>query len=365
MIMLALQDFIKKNEDWKEKLSNPPYSLIIKEKGNLVLFKYTQGVSDFNEPICNEARGVILEKETWKVVRIAFNKFFNVGEEHAAQIDWESAVATEKMDGSLISFYWYDGEWRVATNGCIDAEDAPCDGAFRTFKDLVDRALEDNPINFETLNKEVTYTFELCTPHNQQVIEYKDFKLYFLLARNNRTLEEYIDFKVAWLNGFEMPKQYPIKGNMEDFKKFVETLGEDKEGIVVKDSLFRRVKIKTETYFQLHHWLNNGNVGRKRIFELIVTGEDAEFLAYFPRYTKAFARMSAEIYLAKCRIQRVESVVADWKNNHPDATKKEFSEFVNLMTKEYQFYFYKAYDYGKIDVPKDINMRMKFYRIEA
>ena len=192
----------------------------------------------------------------------------------------------------------------------------------------------------------------------------KDFKLYFLLARNNRTLEEYIDFKVAWLNGFEMPKQYPIKGNMEDFKKFVETLGEDKEGIVVKDSLFRRVKIKTETYFQLHHWLNNGNVGRKRIFELIVTGEDAEFLAYFPRYTKAFARMAAEIYLAKWRIQRVESIVADWKNNHPDATKKEFSEFVNLKTKEYQFYFYKAYDYGKIDVPKDINKRMKFYGIE-
>ena len=29
--MLALQDFIMKNEDWKEKLSNPPYSLIIKE----------------------------------------------------------------------------------------------------------------------------------------------------------------------------------------------------------------------------------------------------------------------------------------------------------------------------------------------
>ena len=74
--------------------------------------------------------------------------------------------------------------------------------------------------------------------------------------------------------------------------------------------------------------------------------------------------MMAEIYLAKCRVQRVESAVVDWKNNHPDATKKEFSEFVNLKTKEYQFYFYKAYDYGKIEPPEDINMRMKFYRIE-
>ena len=362
--MLALQDFIMKNENWKEKLSNPPYSLIIKEKDSLVLFKYTQGVSDFNEPICNEARGIILEKGTWKVVRIAFNKFFNLGEEHAADIDWETAVATEKMDGSLISFYWYNGKWRVATNGCIDAEDAPCDGAFKTFKDLIDRALEDNPIDFKRLNKNITYTFELCTPHNQQVVEYKDFKLYLILVRNNNTLDELNIYHAAEIFHLNTPKQYPIKGNVEDFKKLVETFGDDKEGIVVKDKNNKRVKIKTETYFQLHHWLNNGNVGRKRIFELLETGEDSEFLAYFPRYVNAFARVAAEIYLAKCRIQRIENVVADWKNKNPDATKKQFSEFVNLTTKKYQFYFYRAYDYGKIEPPEDINKRMKFYRIE-
>lgn len=362
---LKIVDFIKTHSNWEKLLTSSPYNLTIKRDGKLILFKYNQINSDFNEEICCEARGLILEEGTWKVVRMAFKKFFNLGESFAAKIDWDSAVASEKLDGSLISFYWYNGEWRVATNGCIDAEDAPCDGAFKTYKDLINRALEDNPINFNSLNKNITYTFELCTPHNQQVIEYKDFKLYFLLARNNRTLEECIDFKVAWLNGFEMPKQYPIKGNMEDFKKFVETLGEDKEGIVVKDSGFNRVKIKTETYFQLHHWLNNGNVGRKRIFELLETGEDSEFLAYFPRYTNAFDNMKKEIENAKYKIELVEKTVKRWKDRHPDGTKKQFSEFVNLTTKKYQFYFYRAYDYGKIEPPEDINMRMKFYRIEA
>lgn len=365
MVMLALQDFIIKNEDWKEKLSNPPYSLIIKEKDNLVLFKYTQGVSDFNELICNEARGIILEKGTWKVVRIAFNKFFNLGEEHAADIDWETAVATEKMDGSLISFYWYNGEWRAATNGCIDAEDAPCDGAFKTYKDLIDRALEDNPINFNKLDKGMTYTFELCTPHNQQVVEYKDFKLYLILIRDNYTFEEFNIYSAAKFYNLNTPKQYPIKGNVEDFKKLVETFGDDKEGIVVKDKDNKRVKIKTETYFQLHHWLNNGNVGRKRIFELLETGEDSEFLAYFPRYRDAFDNMKKEIEDAKYKIEIIEKFVASWKNKNPDATKKQFSEFVNLTTEKYQFYFYRAYDYGKIEPPEDINMRMKFYGIEA
>lgn len=363
--MLEIQNFILNNEDWEEKLSKPPYSLIIKRKDNLVLFKYTQGVSDFFYKIPNEARGLILEEGTWKVVRMAFKKFFNLGEPFAAKIDWDSAVASEKLDGSLISFYWYNGGWRVATNGCIDAEDAPCDGAFKTFKDLIDRALEDNPIDFKRLNTECTFTFELCSPHNQQVVEYKDFKLYLILVRNNNTLDELNIYQTAEIFHLNTPKQYPIKGNVEDFKKLVETFGDDKEGIVVKDKNNKRVKIKTETYFQLHHWLNNGNVGRKRIFELLETGEDSEFLAYFPRYVNAFARMATEIYLAKCRIQRIENVVADWKNKNPDATKKQFSEFVNLTTKKYQFYFYRAYDYGKIEPPEDINKRMKFYGIEA
>lgn len=362
---LKIVDFIKTHSNWENLLTSSPYNLTIKRDGKLILFKYNQINSDFNEEICCEARGLILEEGTWKVVRMAFKKFFNLGESFAAKIDWDSAVASEKLDGSLISFYWYNGGWRVATNGCIDAEDAPCDGAFKTFKDLIDRALEDNPIDFKRLNTGCTFTFELCSPHNQQVVEYKDFKLYLILVRNNNTLDELNIYQAAEIFHLNTPKQYPIKGNVEDFKKLIETFGDDKEGIVVKDKDNKRVKIKTETYFQLHHWLNNGNVGRKRIFELLETGEDSEFLAYFPRYRDAFTEMKREIVMAKWEMKYIENFVADWKNKNPNATKKQFSEFVNLTTKEYQFYFYRAYDYGKIEPPEDINKRMKFYRIEA
>ena len=105
--MLNLQKFIIKNKDWKEKLSQKPYCLKISEKGNLILFKYNQIDSDFNEPIVNESRGIILEKNTWKVVAYAFDKFFNFGESYAAKIDWDSAVVEQKEDGSLIKVYFY------------------------------------------------------------------------------------------------------------------------------------------------------------------------------------------------------------------------------------------------------------------
>ena len=84
---LKIVNFIKTHSNWEELLTSSPYNLTIKRDGKLILFKYNQINSDFNEKICCEARGLILEEGTWKVVRMAFKKFFNLGESFAAKID--------------------------------------------------------------------------------------------------------------------------------------------------------------------------------------------------------------------------------------------------------------------------------------
>jgi hypothetical protein len=38
----------------------------------------------------------------------------------AAAIDWTNAVVTEKLDGSLVTLYWYQGGWQVASTGTPD-----------------------------------------------------------------------------------------------------------------------------------------------------------------------------------------------------------------------------------------------------
>lgn len=122
--MLNLQTFIHNNPNWRELITRPTYCFKVSEKGDLICFKYSQIDSDFNEPLVRECRGIILEKDTWNVVAYPFNKFFNFGEEYADNIDWESAVVETKEDGSLIKIYFYNDEWKIATNGTIDAEDA-------------------------------------------------------------------------------------------------------------------------------------------------------------------------------------------------------------------------------------------------
>ena len=57
-------DFMRVHANWRELLAAPPYCLRIVENDDLVLFKYTMGRSDYNEPIVLECRGLIVDKAT-------------------------------------------------------------------------------------------------------------------------------------------------------------------------------------------------------------------------------------------------------------------------------------------------------------
>ena len=90
---LDLQRFLVAHpDDWEILLTQKPYCLKIKHDDKLVLFKYDQVESDFHEPIVRECRGIILEEGTWTVVRCAFFKFFNLGEELADSIDCQQVA---------------------------------------------------------------------------------------------------------------------------------------------------------------------------------------------------------------------------------------------------------------------------------
>ena len=113
--------FCYTHDNWEELLTQEPYNLKISEDGPYVMFKYNQISSDFNNPIVREARGIIFRKGQWNnPVCWRFNKFFNVQEPNAAKIDWSTAFVSEKIDGSIIGVWW-DGDWKISTNGTIDA----------------------------------------------------------------------------------------------------------------------------------------------------------------------------------------------------------------------------------------------------
>ena len=79
-------------------------------------FSYDQIESPKEHPIVHECRGLILNsQDNWKVVAYPFKRFANYGEGWAAPIDWSSARVQEKVDGSMIVLWYYQGEWNCST----------------------------------------------------------------------------------------------------------------------------------------------------------------------------------------------------------------------------------------------------------
>lgn len=353
---LKIVDFIKTHSNWEELLTSSPYNLSIKRDGKLILFKYNQISSDFNEEICCEARGLILEEGTWKVVRMAFKKFFNLEESLAAKIDWDSAVGSEKLDGSIISVFYYDGKWRIATNSTIDAFKAELGGVspYKNFGELFESVLPLSWFENNVSNRiaHMCYTFELVSPHNKVVINYPKTKVYLLSIRNMNTLVEYPLDEVAEFAkrfSFTMPQFYDM--NDEDgFRRLVEQMPEGHEGIVVRDAAGQRVKIKTPLYFKMHRAKNSGVITLERIVDLIRANDQYEFLSYFCEYQSVFDNVKRQIDNTKVTLEKVRQDVAEWKNNNKDIYEQDArmarKRFVQDLGKNGPLYF-AEYD-GKL-----------------
>ena len=354
--MLEIQKFIHAHENWRELLSAEPYNLKISEDDGYVLFKYNQISSDFTEKICREARGLILDTtENFMVVRLAFEKFFNLDEQYAAHIDWDTAVATEKIDGSIMSVWYGRDKWHLSTNGTINAFKAELNGVgpYKTFGELFESVL---PLStFEKYNKHRCWTFELVSPYNKVVIDYPETKVYLLSIRDMYSLEE-LDLDavemIADANGLTMPQRYDLN-NEDDYRQLVASMPEGHEGIVVRDAAGKRVKIKTLLYFQMHKAKNNGVITLERIVDLIRENDDAEFLSYFREYEDTFAKVRAQLVRVPMIKIGISTEVQNWKMEHSDVVandprmaRKWFAQDVEKG--KYTALYFAAYD-GRLD----------------
>jgi len=116
------------------------FQLKVKDYDQKVLLKYDQIASQMGFEEVQDCRGLILEKGTWKVMSLAFRKFFNSAEGHASKIDWSTAHILEKCDGSLIQLYWdwNQDKWCAGTSGMAEAEGEVNDKPNTSFSDLLE-----------------------------------------------------------------------------------------------------------------------------------------------------------------------------------------------------------------------------------
>lgn len=280
--MLEVQKYLESNS-----VDSLTETLGIKAKHHptlpLVILNYDQIKSPKTNPIVRECRGLVLEAGTNRIVAKAFNRFFNYGEVDTG-FDWSDFKTYDKEDGSLILVYFYAGEWRVNSRNSFG--DEPMPSGDRTWRDMV-AGLLFTCVGFD---REITYVFELCSPYNKVVRRYKMPQLYLLATFHNG---QEVDVEIPYREGVKPSRHYRF-ASIEDVREFIERQSVDPtyEGVVIRDRLNRRYKVKNPRYLELHRLYGNGGYTPKFLLPFILSGEADELLTYFPEYAADFMTYS-------------------------------------------------------------------------
>ena len=261
---------------------------------NLVCLKYHQYNSPMNEKIVHQCRGIILdEANDYKIVSYSFEKFFNYGEPGEAQIDWNSAKVSEKLDGSLMVLYFYDGVWRVQSSSRAKASGFVGEEQF-TFEELFCEIWREqnyclpNDINY-------CYSFEMMSPFNRVIVEQNRSRLVLHGVRNIRTLLEedpQVHLKARDYN-WEVVSSFDFTNINEITEKTANLDPKLQEGFVVVDDRFNRIKIKSPLYVAIHN--SASSLSSSKLLQIHLQGEAAEFLTYLPQWKSLYEEMKEKI----------------------------------------------------------------------
>ncbi len=357
--MLQIVKYIK--EHGLAKAVND-FKLVMKEYPHKVLLKYNQIESDMSLTEVQECRGLILEKDSWAVMCIAFKKFFNNGESNASKIDWSTAKIFEKCDGSLLTLYfdWFLNEWKVSTTGTAEAEGEVNNKLGTTFSSLFfDLLLNGYNVDLSKLDKNSNYMFELMTPYNIVVTPHKESKLRLLATRNLLTLEEYSFDELLLVSknlGIELPIIYDLnKGNFGALIKTFDNMPFYEEGYIVTDGNNNRVKVKNPSYVAAHHL--KSKTAEHHILEIVKTNEVDEFIATFPERQDEIFRLRDNYNSLIIDLENIWSDLPKPKNITPQE-KKRFAMNVfelaktNNNVKQFSGLFFALKD-GKVSNVKE------------
>lgn len=288
---MELQDYLK--AEGLEKLVQK-YNIKVNRHGsfnNLVCLKYSQIESPMGDSIVQQCRGIILdEANNWKIVSYPYDKFFNYGECHAPKLNWDTAQLYEKLDGSLMTLYHYQGKWQVQSSGMADAK-GEVNGFRYTFDQLFWKVWQELNYKLPT-ETDYCFMFELMTPYNRIVVRQNSNNLVLHGVRNSLTLKE--EQPRLWEDKYNWRAvdKYPLQ-NLSKIIALTNELDPMKsEGYIVCDAQFNRVKVKSPQYVAISH-LRTG-FSTRRMLEIVVTNEGEEFLNYYPEWRELYRQIEAK-----------------------------------------------------------------------
>lgn len=235
-----------------------------------------------------QCRGLVMHGDT--IVARPFRKFFNDTEYKPEEIPWHlPSEITEKMDGSLLIVFFFEGQWHFATRGSFTSGQAKV--GERIFKTKYQNV---------RLDVSLTYLFEVIYPQNRHVVNYGEREDVVLLAMIETATGCEIPLRYA--DGLCVVNRLSATESLQSLRSIIR---DDQEGYVVRFSNGFRVKVKGQRYIELHK---------------LITGVSSRTIWEYLSQEKPFAEL----------LEMVPDEFAQWVRQEQIA---QLSEYGRLMRK--------------------------------
>ena len=279
---MELSRFIHENninnyETLKSILETEPYNLKIKEdidQPQLFLI-HTQNNSNFNIPLVNECNGIILEKNTFKIICYTFNKCSDSlsfdNKLNVSDLYFESAI-----EGTHVRLFYYNNKWQLSTKKCIDAAKSKWISD-KNFLQLFEECVERYDF-MQKLNTTYCYSFIIMHPENNIVVNYTTPNVLHVSTRDLNTLNE-VNVHIGIPTN---ERKFIMSDNIESI---INNLYVDTsllyEGIMFIDINYNRWKIKSPYFNKIRNlWGNTNN----RFYRFLELRQDCNLLQEYLNY---------------------------------------------------------------------------------
>lgn len=277
-------------------------------------------------------RALVVDGE-YNVISRGFPKFFNYSELDGILEGTLKKHATgafevyEKMDGSYIGVFWYNGELVINSRGSFTSPHVEWAKAILETK---------NCTGFNLLH-EYTYALELVHPENRIVVNYGDTTDLIFLARFNNESGADDIFCPA---GFKATRRFDGLSK-KGFEEIVTQIKDDEEGVVVKFENGFRCKFKGEEYCRLHKWMTN--LTTIDVWEALKSNKIVEMLELAPDEMYDIIRKYQDELLAIYHDDK-KFILRHFEFGKNLQTRKEFATFALQLNSKYAALLFNLYD---------------------
>jgi len=289
-------------------ISDPKYvksqNLIVKtiKKEKLFVIKYNKSkLNNENTKTLGMFRSVITDGK--KIISFSPQKSINYMDfKNVNKTD--NCIIEKYIEGTMINLFInpLTSEWEIATRSVIGAYGKFFRDTKYSFRQMFFETLETQGIEFDSLDKNKSYSFVLQHKENKIVINHTVNKLYLtnVYEFNEFSVIEHDASTIAKRLNIPYPEIITDIDNWDDIENKIKLLEDNNKynivGIMIKNSTGERAKIRNKAYDYVKKLKGNNPKMQFQYYSLRQLNSVTECLKFYPEYTDLFSQYRNDLH---------------------------------------------------------------------